>query len=381
VRKEPSQETQNALAEIRAKRNLSASALASLVGVTRQTIYAIEKGSYIPNTTVALRLASALAVSVEDLFRLIEPAHADPKPEAVTLLPHCEKAVPGQAVQLCDVDGRMMGAVAAPPAWFLPASDGVVMGVRPGISGVQTKAKIRLHQPGSSFGHRLLVAGCDPAMSMIARHLQSAGIELVIVHENSSQALSLLKRGLIHVAGTHLGDESSGESNLSAINKLFGPNSVSVLSLAMWEEGIVVANGNPKQISRVEDFARRDVNFLNRETGAGSRFLLDGNLKRLGIDPKRVRGYDRTAPGHLAAASEVKAGTADCCLATRVAARLFGLSFVPLKTSRYDLVVRKQHLSLPGIQALFDVINRLSFRTELNGVSGYSTAVTGQQVL
>jgi len=108
---------------------------------------------------------------------------------------------------------------------------------------------------------------------------------------------------------------------------------------------------------------------------------LDRHLKRLKLDPKRVRGYDRTAPGHLAAAWEVKTGAADCCIATQAAARVFGLDFIPLETSRYDLVVRKQHLKLPGIQALFDAINRLSFRLELNSVGGYNTAVTGSRIL
>jgi DNA-binding XRE family transcriptional regulator len=58
----------NRLAEIRKKRGTGATDLAKRVGVTRQTIYAIEAGTYIPNTQVALKLARELKSTVEELF-------------------------------------------------------------------------------------------------------------------------------------------------------------------------------------------------------------------------------------------------------------------------------------------------------------------------
>ncbi len=62
----------NNLAKIRQKSGLTVVALADQVGIKRQTIYAIEAGSYIPNTVVALKLAKAFDVSVEDLFSIEE---------------------------------------------------------------------------------------------------------------------------------------------------------------------------------------------------------------------------------------------------------------------------------------------------------------------
>ncbi len=375
--KNKSQAIANNLAAVRGQRGLSASALARMVGVSRQTIYAIEGGTYIPNTATGLRLARALGVNVEDLFSLPPAPKSERQSENVRLLPSSGEMRPGQPVQLCDVDGRLVAAPSAPPSWYLAASDAVIGGRTP----VRGKANVHLHEPNANFRNRLLLAGCDPAMAVVARYLQPAGIELVLLHQNSSQSLSLLKRGYVHIAGAHLRDETTGESNVSAINKLFPANAAAAISFAAWEEGLVMANGNPKRIEGVQDLARKDIAFLNRESGAGSRFLLDHYLRRLKLDPKRVRGYDRTAPGHLAAAWEVKTGAADCCIATRASARVFGLHFIPLVTSRYDLVVRKQHLNLPATQALFDAINRLSFRLELNGIAGYDTAVTGGRVL
>src|ERR1022692_4653278 len=125
------------------------------------------------------------------------------------------------------------------------------------------------------LANRILVAGCDPGISVLARHVLRAGVELVVAQRNSTQALTLLKQGVVHVAGTHLRDEASGDSNLPAIHRLFARNSVAVVSLAAWEEGLVLAPGNPKSIHSVADLARRDVSIVNREPGAGSRLLLD----------------------------------------------------------------------------------------------------------
>ena len=366
------------LAALRRKRGLSAIHLAAAAGVSRQTIYAMEAGTFVPNTAVALRLARALDTTVEELFSLSD---SEPAPnlrsEAAAILPGSGPARAGQAVQLCRVEKRLIAS--PPPAmpWYLPTADAVVAD-RPGRQG---KARVQIFEADADFSNRLLIAGCDPGISVLARHVQPAGIELVLAHRNSSQSLALLKEGSVHVAGTHLKDEASGESNLPQIGRLFPKNAVAVIAFAVWEEGILAATGNPKSIRGIDDFARKDVAIVNREPGAGSRALLDRHLQRLGIDPRAVRGYDRLAPGHLPAAWQVQSGAADACLATRAAARVFGLHFIPLVTERYDLVIRKQHLDLPRMQNLLDTLARSGFRRELEGFGGYDTRVAGQRVL
>ena len=54
----------------RARNDLSQSALAEKVGVTRQTIYAIETKRFVPSTVLALKLASVLNVKITELFEL-----------------------------------------------------------------------------------------------------------------------------------------------------------------------------------------------------------------------------------------------------------------------------------------------------------------------
>jgi molybdate-binding protein len=128
----------------------------------------------------------------------------------------------------------------------------------------------------------------------------------------------------------------------------------------------------------VEDLARKDVRIVNREKGAGSREVLDQHLRAAGIRTDQVNGYDRVATGHLPAAQAVSQGEADCCIATRSAARAFGLHFIPLVTERYDLVIRHQHAKLPAMQSLFELLNRSALRRKLELLAGYDTAHTGE---
>jgi putative molybdopterin biosynthesis protein len=368
---------QNKLAEARQQRGLSAAALASKAGVKRQTIYAIEAHRYIPNTLVALRLAQVLEVPVEELFSIQMPASASEKSTPVDLLMGPAKSgQPDQPVRLAKVGRRIIGVPSFPVLGELPAADAVIVG--PGKGG---RTLVRPFHDEDDAKNRLIIAGCDPAMPVLARHVGKHGsIELIIAGCSSRQALEWLEDRKIHVAGTHLSSKSAGGSNLEAIEKFFPKGGVRVVTFASWEEGLVVAGANPKKISGVVDLARPDVTIINREVGAGARFLLDSFLKREGISPRDVNGYDQITSGHVLAAWHVYGGKADCCIATRAAARVFGLHFIPLASERYDLVIPEQCWDLPAVQVVLDALNRSSLKGELEALGGYDTSQTGRLV-
>ncbi len=366
----------NNLTTLREQRGISVARLAAMVGVARQTVYAMEAGSFVPNTEVALKLARGLECKVEDLFCLTEdPPTPVGRSETASLLPGSEDALPGQPVQLCRVGEQLVATSSVPVSWYFPPSDATV--ARP-----PTKSgalRVNLTDNDREFGKRVLVAGCDPGISVLARSAQLAGVELVLVHRNSSQALQLLKQGRIHIAGTHLRDEATGD-NMPGIDAVLSKDSVAVISFAVWEEGLVAATGNPKNIRSAEDLARRDVSIVNREQGAGARKLLDSQLKRHGIGSRAVNGYRNLALGHLAAAWQVRSGAADCCIAPGAVARSLGLSFIPLLTERYDLALRKQDVDNPGIRVLLETLNRSQFRHELESYGGYDARDAGRRI-
>lgn len=364
------------VARFRRERGLSANELALAAGVSRQTIYAIEAGTYIPNTSVSLQLARALDSTVEELFTLRQ-ASPPQRSEHPALLPDAQNPARGQGVQLCRVDDKLIACSPSPVPWVFPPADAVVIDKRRHAR----KALVHLFQPDSDFENRVLVAGCDPGISILSRHVRNAGVEMVLAQRNSSQALSLLEQGCVHIAGTHLRDEATGDSNIDEVRRRFAQNSVAVISFAVWEEGLVTAPGNPKGIKGVADLSRPQISIVNREEGSGSRALLDAQLQNLGISAEKVRGFERLADGHLAASWQVHSGAVDCCVSTRAAAHLFGLHFVPLVSERYDLVIRRKHLDLPRIQTLLEVLSRSAFRRELQGFGGYDSTVAGRRVL
>ncbi|MDQ6758694.1 MAG: helix-turn-helix domain-containing protein [Acidobacteriota bacterium] len=371
------QQIQNNLAELRSKRGVASATLAQLVGVNRQTIYAIEAGQYMPNTAVTLRLAAALGVAVEELFHLRTCRTPKPDQQDMAIVGTREKLHPGQPVQWCRVGKRTVGVPATPMPSYLAPAHGFVS--KPASRG-RVKTTVRLAD-GSAAAERLLLAGCDPAMSVLARHLRQSDIELLLAPVNSSEALTLLRDGLVHIAGTHLREEATQEDNLPAIRALFPrKGAVAVVTFAEWEEGLVTAAGNPQHIKTVEDLARPKIRMINRELGAGSRRLLDVRLKANGIASAKVNGYGQICFGHLAAAGRVATGQADCCVSTRSAARAFGLGFIPLVRERYDLVVRREHWGSTGLTRLLDTLSEGGFRRELEAQGGYDTRQTGQRV-
>jgi molybdate-binding protein/DNA-binding XRE family transcriptional regulator len=376
---EGSMKVHNQLAELRTARGLSAVEVAAMIDVSRQTVYAIESGDYAPNTAVALKLAQALGVTVEELFQL--EARTDPGiTYQAELLDDGLAASPGKPVCLCRVDGRLIATFPEATTWSLPLADAMITGVA-ARSTEAARATVELFAPAENFDKRLLIAGCDPGISILGRHLGQQGVNLVVAHRNSTRALDLLRRGSIHVAGCHIRDEKTNESNLAAIDRIFRKQDIAVVSLALWEEGLVVSKGNPKQIRSIADLGRSDVSIVNRERGAGSRLLLDAKLRSLGIAHARLRGYESIATGHMAAARWVQVGEADCCIAVLSVARALGLDFIPLASERYDLVVHRRHLHLPQVQALFNTLALASYRRELEHLGGYDTSVAGRRLI
>jgi molybdate-binding protein len=205
-------------------------------------------------------------------------------------------------------------------------------------------------------------------------------VEIVSAAASSKLALTWLSEGKVHIAGSHLEDPKTGEFNLPYIRKQFPDEDFSVVTFARWEEGFVVAAGNPKRVRKIEDLARKNVRFVNREPGSGSRGLLDQLMEKAKMDAENVQGYDRIAHGHLAAAYCVVSREADVCLATRSAAQTFGLDFVPLHSERYDLVMRKRTADLPAVKSFLDVLQRATLRRKLEVLAGYDTSQTGTLV-
>ena len=128
------------------------------------------------------------------------------------------------------------------------------------------------------------------------------------------------------------------------------------------------------------DLARPDVTFVNRQAGAGTRVLLDFHLRRSGLEPQQIRGYERQEPTHLAVAAAVADGRADCGLGVFAAARALDLDFLPLFHERFDLVIPQEHYDSPLLAPLLGLLRRpqAGFMQQVAALGGYATGEMGK---
>lgn len=376
---------QNRLKEVRTARGLSQGELAAQADITRQAISSIEANRYLPTTVVALQLARVLNTSVEDLFSLQSPGEVI-EARLIAMPGPAVSVGPLPRVKVVKVNGRYcarpvsgLGEVLS----YTVAADGFLepqAASRRGRSETPV-VQVRLSRDRQAIEQEIAVAGCDPAIFLAGEHLRRRKDTTSVVGwtMGSTAALQALQRGDVHVAGIHLTDDSTGESNLPFLRRHLKASAYEVITFATWEEGLVVRPGNPKQIRSVADLVRDDVTAINREEGAGARLLLDQRLRAAGFVGSQVNGYDRTATSHLHVARLVSEGQADAGVGIRSAAQSYGLDFIPLQSARYDLVVPKAYLSShPSLNHLFETLASRPFRSEIAAIGGYDTTDTGK---
>lgn len=345
-------------------RGLSQEDLAVRAGITRQAVNAIESGRYVPNTVVAIKLARGLARRVEELFDVEE------RREILATYPS-GSIREGDRVTVGRVGDRLVGhnrtAEHSIAEGFAPA-DGVVRG----------RSDVELFVSSEDIDNTAFLVGCDPSLGILASWVsRRARIgRMVWLPGSSQEALDALASTSAHVAGIHLRDARSGEWNLRAASTALRDGGV-VVRYTSWEQGFVVARGNPKAVTTAEALTRPGVRFVNRERGAGSRTLIDQLLRDARIPRARVQGYTSVATSHLAVARAVASGTADAGVGLRAVAETLDLDFVPMVDVSFDLLIPNQHLSHPAVEALLDVLQSGRARAGLAALPGYDSSQTG----
>ncbi len=376
---------ENRLRNLRTARDWSQGQLADAAQITRQAVCAIEGNHYLPTTAVALRLAGALHCKVEDLFSLISTGdliegdlvRTNPAKRALLSRARVKVAMVGDRFVV-----RPMSALGEVLNVTVPA-DGLIVDQAPVRRGekASTRVKVRLLRDRRAVEQEIAVAGCDPAIFLAGEYLRRRenGITVVGWSMGSAAAVEAVKAGEVHVAGLHVVDAKSGESNLPFLRKHLQEDSFTVVTFATWEQGWIVGNGNPKGIRDVGDLVRKDVRLVNRESGAGARMLLDRKLTEAGIKTAQVKGYEQAALSHFEVARLIAEGRADVGVGVRSAAMVLGLDFIPLQVERYDLVIPTKLLRANrGLEQLLDTIVSRPFRTEIEALGGYDTSQTGK---
>jgi molybdate-binding protein/DNA-binding XRE family transcriptional regulator len=363
----------------RTQKGFSQGELAVRAGITRQAVSSIESNLYLPTTAVALHLASVLACRVEDLFSLEKTDIVVGK--LIGHLPQRDVKASPVRVKVSTVSSktvvRPVTGLGGMLSFTVPA-DGYAVEAHGQTSGAMVRVK--LSRDRQAIEQAISVAGCDPAIFLAGEHMRRRKDQTSVVGwtMGSMAALRALQQGEVHVAGLHLLDPATGESNLPFLRGALKSSNYEVVTFATWEEGLLVCAGNPKSIRTISDVVDPHVTVVNREEGAGARLLLDQRLRAAGINYHQVRGYGTIVASHFEVARAIASGQADVGIGIRSAAQLFELDFVPLQAARYDLVVPKTYLKLhPTLAHLFETLVSRQFRNEIESLGGYDTSETG----
>jgi putative molybdopterin biosynthesis protein len=361
----------NNLRQMRTRLGITQQALAEQAGISRQAYTAIESGRSMPSTGVALRLARILRTTVEALFSLADAPGETIEAELVSDAP---AAAQSARVQLLHVGPRMLARPllgTSASLHTLTEAEGTIAANSSGRS-----VSVRLLDKEAVRTPMLVLSGCDPTAAFLASSLREKGVRLILSERGSRDALQELARGEAHIAGCHLLDEDSGSYNFPWVARVV-PFRCTLVSFAIWREGLIVATGNPKGILDVEHLARPDVTIVNRQPGSGSRMLLDRLLSECGIPASAVRGYDRQAGGHLGVAEAISQGLTDAGIGVEAAANAIGLDFIPLREERYDLVIPDHFLDITPVGALLNSLRQSKVRDQLIALGGYDATSMG----
>ncbi len=269
--------------------------------------------------------------------------------------------------------GVLMSLVRADGIVRIPRGEG---GLEPGA-----KVTVALNRPLEAIRRTIIAIGShDLTLDLLADELgrRHPGWRLSSANVGSLGGLLALARGEAHLAGSHLLDEETGEYNISYIRRYLAGTAVRVIGFVRREQGLIVPRGNPKGIRSLADLTRPDVNFINRQRGAGTRVLLDFRLKQAGINSRQIQGYERQEFTHLAVAAAVASGAADCGPGILAAARALDLDFVPLDHERYDLIIPVHFCATPLLAPLLALLGERDFQARVAALGGYTTAEMGQ---
>ena len=225
----------------------------------------------------------------------------------------------------------------------------------------------------------VVVGSHDNTLDVLANQMRVRDFRFSLSSSNvgSLGGLIALRNGYCHAAGSHLLDTDTGTYNVSYIKRYLPDLRVKLVNLVFRQQGLIVPRGNPKGISGIEDLAKNNITFVNRQAGSGTRILLDYRLAQLNIKPESIRGYDQDEFTHMSVAVSVLSGAADTGLGIYAAAKALKLDFVPIVTEEYDFVISEEFFEDEKIQLMLDVIRSDSFKELVNRLGGYDTSKTG----
>ena len=212
--------------------------------------------------------------------------------------------------------------------------------------------------------------------------LRESGSALATLNEGTMRGVDRLTCGEVVATAIHFhGDELNGnverDPNIAAVHTIPGLHDAVLVGVARREQGLLVAPGNPKKLQSLQDVLATGATIAERQSGAGAQLLLEELLARIGASTKDLHRREPPCLTGPDLAGAIRAGSAECGIATRAAAQAAGLDFVPLLWENFDLLMRQRSFFRPSMQALIGFLASKRLKQRAAELSGYDTAQAG----
>ena len=244
-------------------------------------------------------------------------------------------------------------------------------------------AEVELLKPLDEIANTVVMVGSHDLTLDLLANLLGRYYPPVFLSSHSVGSLGgilAIKNGSCHMAGSHLLDPETGEYNFTYIHTYLNGIEVKVIHLVFREQGLFVQRGNPKKVKGLDDLLRKDITFINRQKGSGTRILLDHTLKNLSLDSNQIRGYQQEEFTHMGVASTVASGIADAGLGILPAARAMNLDFISIAKERYDLIIPTLYFKDEKVQKVIETIRSDEFKRMVSQMGGYDVSRTGAEL-
>ncbi|MGI5976135.1 MAG: molybdopterin biosynthesis protein [Candidatus Limivicinus sp.] len=288
-------------------------------------------------------------------------------------------------VRLGCVGGRLMASPLSRGSGVVSSfmkADGILE-IPQGTEGYEAgeSVRVRLLQPAEKLRNTLVIIGShDPLLDELADfiHRDMDSVYVSSSHVGSMGGIMAIRRGEAHAAGCHLLDTETGVYNLSYMRKYFPRHDVRLVRCVGRQQGLMLRKGNPLGIRKFSDIAGEGMRYVNRQKGSGTRILTDFLMKKNGLEPGQIYGYDREELTHTSVAAQIAGGSADAGMGIYSAAKLYDLDFLPICTEEYDLIIPDQAWDSPMVQQMLRTLKSEAFRERLLSMGGYTVENPGE---
>ncbi len=145
-------------------------------------------------------------------------------------------------------------------------------------------------------------------------------------------------------------------------------------------QGLIVQKGNPLKLKEIKDILEKNVKFVNRQRGSGTRILLDYWLKNENLNYRDLKGYDYEVGTHLDVAMAIKNGTAEAGLGIMEAAKITDLDFIPLAKEEYDFLINPEIKNSEKIKEFIKFLKSDFLKKKIESLDGYSLNKSGEVI-